>query len=240
MASMIRIPTEKQGQTGMGQGGWTCWEFERAIGEPVTISLRRAIPLDVDLHVVGTVDDGWALVDPASPDEAIMEARRWDPTFPTTDPITIAEAESAKNLHAVHEHPAPHCLSCGVGERTLGVHAGPLPDGRWATPLRFPEWSLVDGEVDEGLVWMAIDCASGWYTSDSGSNPGRGLTVQFAVQIDGPLDPNGDYALVAWHGDHLPDWDGRKRGAAAALFDRDGVCVARSASYWVRPRAEAS
>ena len=125
-------------------------------------------------------------------------------------------------------------------ERTLGVHAGPLPDGRWATPLRFPEWSLVDGEVDEGLVWMAIDCASGWYTSDSGSNPGRGLTVQFAVQIDGPLDPNGDYALVAWHGDHLPDWDGRKRGAAAALFDRDGVCVARSASYWVRPRAEAS
>ena len=74
-----------------------------------------------------------------------------------------AEAARAGFPLADDEHPAPHCLSCGIGERTLGVHAGPLDDGRWASPLRFPDWSLVDDRrVDDGLVWMAMDCAMWW------------------------------------------------------------------------------
>ena len=81
-----------------------------------------------------------------------------------------------------------------------------------------------------------MDCACGWYTSHSGSTQGEGLTVQFAVDIVEPLDPDGEYALVAWHGDHHPDWEGRKRGAAAALFDAAGRLVAQSRSFWVRPR----
>lgn len=234
----IRIPREKQGQTGLGQGGWGCYEFQRAIGEPVTVALRSGLPLDVELVVVHE-GDRWLLIDPAWPDQVILEATRWVADYPATEPVSIDQAEAARAGFplADEEHPAPHCLSCGIGERTLGVHAGPLDDGRWASPLRFPDWSLVDDRrVDDGLVWMAMDCACGWYTTHSGSLEASGLTVQFAVDIIEPLDPNSEYALVAWHGDHAPDWDGRKRGAAAAVFDASGGLVAQSRSFWVRPR----
>lgn len=233
----IRIPREKQGKTGLGQGGWGCYELQRVIGEPVTIALRSGLPLETDL-VVRHDGARWLLIDPTAPDLVILEASRWDRECPTTEPVSIDEAEAARAVfpYGEHDHPAPNCLSCGIGERTLGVHAGPLGDGRWATPLRFPSWSWRDGGVEPGYVWMAMDCASAWYTSHSGSTQGEGLTVQFAVDIVEPLRVDREYALVAWHGDHEPEWQGRKRGAAAALFDSDGGLVARSSSYWVRPR----
>lgn len=231
------IPTERQGQTGMGQGGFACHQLQQLIGEPVTIALKSALPLETVL-TVEAIDDGWRLVDLTAPDTTILEAARWEPDWPQTEPVSIQTAEAAREAFPVtsDDHPAPHCVSCGFEERSLHVHAGPMADGRWATPLRFPEWSLIDGRVDESLIWMAIDCACGWYTTFSGTTQGRGLTVQFAAETTAPLDPNADYALVAWNGDFMPDWDGRKRGAAAAIFDAEGACVARSRSFWVRPR----
>ena len=79
----IRIPRERQGQTGLGQGGWGCYQFQRVIGEPVTVALRRGLPLDVDLVVLGR-DDHWVLVDPAAPETTILEARRWQGDYPLT------------------------------------------------------------------------------------------------------------------------------------------------------------
>ena len=40
-------------------------------------------------------------------------------------------------------------------------------------------------------------------------------------------------SLVGWGGDWEGGWHGRKRGAASAAFDNDGVCVAHSRSFWV-------
>lgn len=231
----IRVPTERQGQTGKGQGGFTCQRFAEAIGEPVTISLRSPIPLDTDLEIE-VQDDRWVLHDPAVPDVAILEASRWEPNHPACDPVSIAEAQHARRAFPLDfaTHPAPHCFSCGLDERSLGVHAGPLGDGRWATPLRIPEWSLIGGTVDPSLVWMALDCGSGWYVSHSGPEQRpRAVTVQFAVDVFMPVQPETDYALVAWHGDHQPGWDGRKRGAAATLFDHEGNTVASARSFWI-------
>lgn len=234
----FRIPTERQGQTGMGQGGFGCHQFHQAIGESVTTALRSPLPLETDLTVIEQEPGRWTLIDPAAPDVTILEATRWEPDYPETTPVTIDQADAARAAFPLTDadHPAPHCLSCGTGERSLRVHAGPLGDGRWASPFRLPEWSLIDGQVDESLVWMAIDCACGWFTSPTiEPGAGRGVTVQFAVEILEPIQPETDYAIVAWHGDHAPGWQGRKRGAAAALFDADGACVARSRSFWVRP-----
>ena len=61
--------------------------------------------------------------------------------------------------------------------------------------------------------------------------------MNLAVDIVEPLRADAEYALVAWHGDHHPDWEGRKRGAAAAVFDAAGELVAQSRSFWVRPQA---
>lgn len=222
----------------MGQGGWASYELAQAVSQPVTISLQSPIPLETDLDVVQVGDDIWRLVDPASPEIVILEANPWRPVYPETEPVSITDAQRAREAFplSADEHPAPHCVSCGLGERSLGVHAGPLGDGRWATPFRVPDWSLVGGKADEGMLWMAMDCACGWYTQHS-DPPQRGLTVQLAVTLHEELKPNTDYALVAWNGDHPPRWDGRKRGAAAALFADDGTCIAQSTSFWVEPRA---
>lgn len=220
----------------MGQGGYGSHQFQQAIGEPVTIALRSPLPLDIDLDVIAH-EDRWTLIDPSRPDVVILEAERWDATYPTTGVVTIEQAADARSRFPCADdgHPAPHCCSCGTGEDSLRVHAGPLSDGRWATPFRLPERTLIDGAVDLSLVWMAVDCACGFFTSHSGDQGGRGVTVQLAVDICGPIEPETDYALVAWHGDYEPDWQGRKRGAAAAMFDASGNCVVQSRSFWLRP-----
>ena len=82
---------------------------------------------------------------------------------------------------------------------------------------------MIDGEVDLSLVWMAMDCSCGWYISHSGPDQRKAVTVQFAVDVHEPIFPETDYALVAWNGDYDAGWDGRKRGAAAALFDAAGL-----------------
>lgn len=237
----IRVPLSRQGQTGKGQGGYTAHRFASAIGEPVTISLRRPIPLETDLAVIAAVGEaqGWALVDPAAPEIAVLEAQPWTPAFPATSPVGVAAAERARVAADVdeQEHPAPHCLSCGVGEQSLRVHAGPLGDGRWATPFRPPSWAVppegsANGAIDEAFLWMALDCSCGWYISNSGEER-TAVTVQFAVQVHEPLHVDTDYVIVAWNGDHPPEWDGRKRHAAATLFDTDGRVVAESTSLWV-------
>ena len=230
----IRVPSCRQGQTGMGQGGYTAYRFVQAIGEPVTIALKNPIPLEVDLDVVHQ-RDCWHLVDPATPDAVILEATRWQANYPSTEPVTVDQAEIARAGFPVlpDEHPAPHCLSCGLGERSLRVQAGPLGDGRFATPFRAPEWTVTDGAVDLSLLWMAMDCSCGWYISHSVPEKRQAVTVQFAVEVHEPIHVAQDYALVAWNGDHEPGWDGRKRGAAASLFAADGTCVAQSRSFWV-------
>lgn len=225
----------------MGQGGWASYELVRTVGQPATVALRSAIPLEVDLDVVHADDGCWHLVDPTSPDTTILEASRWEPDYTPTAPVTIAQAEQARNNFPItaETHPAPHCISCGLHETSLNVHVGPIGDGRWASPLRIPSSSphtQREGQpgLDEGLLWMAMDCACGWYTSLDGGHR-RGVTVQFAVSIYQELALDTDYALVAWNGDYEPHWEGRKRGAAAALFDDSGTCVAQSRSFWIAP-----
>lgn len=230
----IRVPTIRQGQTGRGQGGYTSQRFAEAIGESVTVALRNPIPLETDLDIVYH-EDSWRLVDPSDPATVILEATRWEPSFASTSPVTIDDAAAARQGFplSIDDHPAPHCLSCGFGEHSLRVHAGSLGDGRWATPFRAPARSAPDGVFDMSLLWMAMDCSSAWYISHSSPDERQSVTVQFAVQAHRPIETETDYALVAWNGDYPPEWDGRKRGAAAALFDADGACVAQSRSFWV-------
>lgn len=207
--------------------------MQHVIGEPVTMAIKRAIPLDTDM-VVRPVGDSWHLVAPEIDDDPILLASRWDQTYADTDAVSIAQASDARTRFPLHEdHPVPYCFSCGTQHDSMAVHSGELPDGRWATDWVVPTWARTDdGAVDEGALWAAIDCAQAWY---AGNADGRrhAVTVQLAVDMLGELQPDTSYSLVAWQGTYPREWDGRKRGAGGAVFAQDGTCVARSSSFWL-------
>ena len=75
----------------MGQGGWSAARFEEAIGEPVTIEFRSAIPVEVPLALTAE-DEGWQLHDG---DRLVMTARPGKPNFRTTEPVGLAAAAAA-------------------------------------------------------------------------------------------------------------------------------------------------
>lgn len=229
----ITVAEYFQGQTGTGQGGYTAQRFVHAIGKPLTVAFRSPIPLDTELEIVER-DDRWLLVDPAAPTAAILEGTEWTPTFASTTAVSLAHAQAARTrfLHTEATHPAPLCWSCGLMPSSMRVHAGPLGDGRWATPWQAPGWAIGDdGSIDPASVWASIDCASGWYIGGLDSRPS--VTVQFAVEITATLVADQEYSLVAWNGDYAAEWDGRKRGACAELFDAAGTSVARARSFWL-------
>ncbi len=236
--STVRIPHWFQGPTGSGQGGWTTARMIDIIGQPATVAIRAPIPLDVDLAVVtvdnGSVPDRWRLIDPAtSPPTVIMEAERWDPEFGSTSAISIEEARAARQRFPLSDsdHPVPHCFSCGTQHDSMGVQAGPLADGRYATDWRAPDWAIgADGSVDGAVLWAALDCTAAWYVGYEGGNR-PAFTVQYAVEVSEAVKPNETYALVAWG--VTSGWDGRKRAGASAAFSEDGTCIARSRSLWV-------
>ena len=231
----IRVPEHRQGQTGTGQGGWTAQHLAAAVGEPATVAFRRPIPLETDLEIRDHESGGWVLVDPSAPNLALLEAHRWEPDCSETSAVSIEEAAHAHTQFplTLDTHPAPRCFSCGLGSDTMAVHSGPLGDGRWATDWRVPDWAIDDnGVVAESVIWSAMDCAAGWYASLEGPHR-HAVTVQLAVQLHDPLQPGMEYSLVSWAGDYEPAWERRKRGAAAALFDEAGSCIAQSRSFWV-------
>jgi hypothetical protein len=232
-ATPIRVGTWFQGPTESGQGGWTAHRLATAIGEPVTVAIRRAIPLDIDMTIIA-VDDGWHLVDPAQPSEPVLIATRSDLIFADTTAVSINSAADARTRFPLHnEHPVPECFSCGTNADSMRVHSGPLADGRWATDWTVPDWAVnAAGTVDEGALWAAIDCAQAWYAGNAGGRR-HSVTVQLAVEVLEPLEPGVTYSLGAWNGTYDTEWDGRKRGAGGAVFAANGTCVARSSSFWI-------
>jgi hypothetical protein len=202
------------------------------------VSLLAAVPLETDLTIVEG-DDGWSLVDATGPNPVtVMTARPSVGPSPNTEPVMLDEAIEgrARFEFAAGNHPVPRCFSCGLQHDSMRVHAGPLDDGRYATDWTVPDWAVDDrGQVDEGVLWAAVDCTAAWYVCAS-----RGYRMAFTVELSleqlHPLEPGGTYALVGWNGDGPEEWDGRKRHGASAAFAPDGTLVARSRSFWVSAR----
>lgn len=239
MHGPFRIDDRFQGPTGSGQGGWTAHRFAEQLGVPVDVSIVAPIPLTTDLSVVDHESgDGWSLV--AAPRDGlsatIMTASPRATIDVDTTPISVEQAATARGGFGPLDgrHPVPLCFSCGLRPDSMGVHAAALPgEDRYATDWTVPAWAAGhDGVVDEGTLWAALDCTSAWYVCRSRGER-TAFTVRFAAQVIHPLRAGETYALVGWSGTADPDWDGRKRHAAAVAFARDGTCVARSESLWV-------
>jgi len=238
----IVVPTWAQGQTGVGQGGWTSARFEEVVDEALTVSLRSPIPLETELTVVAVADGHWKVGFDRDGDwRVVLEGRPALRQFATTDPVPIEAATDARSRFRTIDHPAPKCFSCGTHPASMCVHNGPLLDGtrRFASDWTPPAWVGDDnGVVDPTTTWAVLDCASGFYVGQDEDRP-AGVTVQYEVEILADIHVEQPHAVVSWNGVHPDHWDGRKRGAGSCVFDASGTLLAQSSSFWVAPRQEA-
>lgn len=234
------VPTRAQGKTGIGQGGWTSAMFQGAVGQPITVALRSPIPLEIPLVVTEVAVDHWQLSVEAE-GRVILEGHPGPGMFATTEPVSVEAGADARSRFRgfESEHPAPLCFSCGIHPESMCVHNGPLLDdsGRFATDWTPPNW-VADGagHVDAPTIWAVLDCASGFYIGQDDDRP-AGVTVQYEVNVLGPIVAGRPHVVVAWNGLHPESWDGRKRGAASCIFDADGTLLAQTNSFWVAPRS---
>ena len=231
----IRIPERFQGPPGRGQGGWTAYQLSRFADGPVTVRLAAPTPLDRDLHVVQS-ETGVDLVDRTTdPPTTVMQATPRVETFAEVTPVDLKTARDARSRFIFKDggHPVPRCFSCGAHAESMAVHPGRLDDGRVAVDWRPPDWAIdAQGAVDPGVIWAAMDCASGFYAAADGVH-NVSFTAQYAVEIVRPRKPDADYVIVAGPGDFAPHWDGRKRRSLAATFDSDGALYGRAVALWI-------
>lgn len=235
----IVVPTWAQGQTGIGQGGWTSARFEQSVGQSLTVSLRSPIPLETELSVTSTAPDHWlAGFDDGGGWRLVLEGRPAPRQFASTDPISIESGAEARSRFRSTDHPAPLCFSCGTHPASMCVHNGPLLDGtgRFASDWTPPAWvGDHSGVVGATTTWAVLDCASGFYVGQDADRP-AGVTVQYEVEILGDIFVDQPHVVVAWNGLHEAGWNGRKRGAGSCIFDASGALLAQSTSLWVAPK----
>ena len=212
----MRIARRFNGPPGSANGGVTAGRLAAYVGAAaVEVTLRRPPPLDVDLRVdasggAARLLDGDVLVAAAVPSTVGVEV----------GPPVGVEQVAATVFPGRARHPYPTCFVCGT-ERAdgLGVHPGPLGDGRVAAV-----WTPATD--DPVLVWAALDCPGGW-ASDLAQKP---LVLgRIALERRGTLRPGQPHVVVGW----TTGGEGRKVQAATALHDADGALLAVSRATWL-------
>ncbi len=233
MLGTIRLDDWQEGPPGSGQGGLTAYRFCAVVGQELSVRFHAPIPIGIDLVV--DRDDatgGYTLTDEAN-ETLILSGHphRFDSPPPAS--LTVAEAEAARRRAAtMTDLPRlPTCFSCGVERESMGVHPGPLADGRFATDLTPPDWALAaDGTVEPWAFWAALDCSAGLMMA-AGPDGRVAVTGNYQLKMHQSAVVPGTFAVVAVPVDD--GWDGRKRRAASAAFDAAGNLVAQATSLWI-------
>jgi hypothetical protein len=231
----LTIPARFSGPPGSANGGITCGLVAGLVGaEEVGVSLRSPPPLERPLSVARDGDrvelrDGDLLVAEGAPDELRLEVP--DPVSPDD----AAAASEAGHERWTARHPFPTCLVCGPGRRPgdgLRLFPGPLRDGTYAARWT-PAKSLDDGagKVRPEFVWAALDCPTSAPVANFGVGPPLVL-ARLTARLGCPVRVGEPHAVVAWP----LSVDGRKRQAAAALFDSQGRLLSASRALWVELR----
>ena len=220
----ITIDARFNGPKDSANGGYTCGLAAELLAGPVEVTLRLPPPLDraLDVHRDGDrlrILDGERLIAEASPAEFDLEL---------PEPPTFEEAQRASDRYpGFDEHAFPTCFVCGP-EREPGdglrVFAGPLEDGRVASP-----W--IPRDVDPKFVWAALDCPG----AIAVGFPDRGETLlgRFSAQVDELPGAGERCVIVGWP---LGE-EGRKLYAGTALYGEGGRPLARARATWIQPLA---
>jgi hypothetical protein len=214
-----------------GNGGYVAGRLAAYVdgSGPVTVTLRRPPPLDVDLAVETT--PGLARL--LHGDDLVADASGAGFTAVAAPSVSTAEALAAQPSYpGLRRHPFPTCFVCGhgrPGSDGLGLMPGRNGRGRTAC-VWTPDASVADPGDEtvaaEEFVWAALDCPGGW-TSDLEARP---LVLgRITAQCDRPPEIGARYVVVgAFHGTER-----RKTFTSAALYDGTGSLLARAEHVWI-------
>lgn len=224
----MRIPARFNGPPGSANGGFACGLVAAELGgASAEVTLRAPPPLETEL----TVERPGDAVRVSDGDTLVAEGRTAEvdvgPLPAPTSPAEASRAVAAGLDRWTANHPFPTCFVCGA-ERPDGdgleIYPVEVEDGRYAAP-----WT----PAQRGMVWAALDCP----TSAPGANWGAGppiVLARLAVAIDQEPALGEPHVIVSW----ALGREGRKREAAAALFDSRGRALARSRALWIELRQE--
>jgi hypothetical protein len=233
----LTIPARFNGPPGSANGGYTCGRVAELVGaEEVEVSLRRPPPLDTTLEVVRDGEhvelrDGDTLVAEGGPTELL---------FDVPDPVEhdkVAAAEERGREHWAADHPFPTCVVCGP-EREPGDGMRIFPADISGQGMLFgacwtPREQEGDGDgwVRPELVWAVLDCPTSAPVANFGEGPPMVL-ASLASRLGCPVRVGEPHTILSWG----LEVDGRKRRAAAALYDSAGVLVCASRALWIELR----
>jgi hypothetical protein len=236
MSYTTMVPARFCGPPGSGNGGYVCGRIAAYVDGPVTVTLRRPVPLATAMAVER---DGESSVRVYHGRTLIAEAASSPgrPVAPIPGPVSITEAHAAAGSARYYTDPVfPDCFVCGIGRGPgdgLRIFPGPLA-GRplWAAPWT-PDPSVTDagGRVRPEVVWAALDCPSGIAAAEA-ARLARDTAILLG-RMTASLEARpaaGDQCLVlAW-----PDGrDGRKLLGRSALLGPGGTVLATAKTVWL-------
>ena len=88
-----------------------------------------------------------------------------------------------------------------------------------------------DGWVHPEVVWAALDCPTSAPIANFGEGPPMVL-ASLTARLGCPVRVGEPHTILSWR----LEVDGRKRRAAAALYDSDGIFTCASRALWIELR----
>lgn len=218
----IVIANRFRGPVGSGNGGYSAGAIALAAGggERV-VTLRLPPPLGTALSVEdGSVRAGDALVAQVEPAHVAV-----DPP----GPVTWEQARAAEQPDL--SSPFPECFVCGHAraDDALHIHAAPVP----GTDVVAATWIVREDTTGPEFVWAALDCPGAYAVT--ATRRGTVVLGRLAVSVERVPGP-GERCVVV--GRALRS-DGRKHGAATALYTDRGELLGVGEAVWIEPRPDA-
>ena len=237
MPETLTIPARFNGPPGSANGGYTCGRVAQLVdAEEVEVSLRKPPPLERPLEVVRDGErvelrDGDTLVAEGGPAELVFDV----PDALARGEVAAAE-ESGREVWTA-EHPFPSCIVCGPArDAGDGMRIFPAAlrghDGLFGACWT-PRDTDGDGEgwVRPELVWAALDCPTSAPVANWGEGPPMVL-ASLAARLGCRVRVGEPHTILSWS----IEVEGRKRRAAAALYDSDGIFTCASRALWIELR----
>ncbi|MGI8701045.1 MAG: hypothetical protein ACR2JU_07540 [Nocardioidaceae bacterium] len=234
-SASITVVRRFRGPARSGNGGYTAGRLATtldglAASRPVTVTLRRPPPLDVEM-VVADGAEHKAGIELRQGEHLVATAAVGSFESAAAAPVDVEAARAARSSYrGAREHPFPECFVCGPARERgdgLRLEPGSTEPGRTAC-LWVPDPSLSSAAnptiVASAFGWAALDCPGGW-TSDIGSRPlvlGRMTASSEQPRVGRP------HVVVG----QLVREEGRKTFTATALYD-EGRLVGRAEQTWI-------
>ena len=232
MSATVTLARRFCGPPDSANGGYTAGALARHVEGPAEVTLRRAPPLDRPL----VIDHDGDVVVLRDGDVVLAEARpaTIDLTLPAPVDLETARAASISSpFRDLTRHPFPTCFACGPARDEgdgLRLFAGRVA----GTDTYATTWTPT--EVDDQIVWAALDCPSGALIYLDRETPGPHVLGRIAARVATMPEPGVPHVVMSWSLGR----DGRKVFSASAIYEPGGhacaVARARHGSSCGRPR----